>query len=334
MLRFVLKIISFCYGAAVAARNWLYDKRLMKSHKPNAPVISIGNITTGGTGKTPLVIWLCGYLNEHNLNCAILTRGYKSERGRLTDEPAILAKSCPNAKVIVDSDRCKGAQKALTTPDTKVLVMDDGFQHRRLRRDLDIIAVDATCPFGFGKLLPAGLLREHLIGLKRAHVAVITHYEQAEPTRTWDVVEHIKKINPNIVIAKAMHETPHAVMMKGVQLSIEQLKEKKIFAFCGIGNPNAFLNNLEKLGLDVVGHKIYNDHHEYTAENISDIYEEAKYLDADIVLSTEKDWVKTALLVAQKDDIVFAYLALQLKFAEGAEEMKKLIDETITSAKA
>lgn len=332
MLRFVLKIISFCYGAAVAARNWLYDKRLMKSHKPNAPVISIGNITTGGTGKTPLVIWLCGYLKEHDMNCSILTRGYKADHGKLTDEPAILAKSCTNARVIVDPDRFKGAQKALSDPDTKVLVMDDGFQHRRLYRDLDIVAIDSTCPFGYGKLLPAGLLREHLGGLRRADAAVITHYEQAQAEITYDLIEHIKKINPNIVVAKAMHEHPYAVMIKGKKISIEELKEKKIFAFCGIGNPDAFLNNLEKLGFDVVGHKIYNDHHDYTAENMSDIYEEARYLNADVVLSTEKDWVKTALLVMQKHDIVFAYLALQLRFAEGTDELKKLIDRTINPA--
>ena len=331
-LRLALKAIACCYTAAIRLRNWLYNKQILKSHKVGAIVISIGNVTTGGTGKTPLVIWLCNYLNSKPAKCAILTRGYKAEQGKLTDEPAILAKSCGDARVIVNSDRVHGAQKAITESNAKILIMDDGFQHRRLNRDLDIVAIDATCPFGYGKVLPAGLLREPLNGLKRAQAVVITRYEQAQPEKTYNVVEQIKKINPDIVIAKAVHEHPYAMMMKGQKISIEELKQKKILAYCGIGNPAAFLNNLEKLGLDVADHKIYNDHHDYTADDISDIYEEAKYLKADIVLSTEKDWVKTALLARQNDDIVFAYLAMQLNFVEGSEELKQLIDRTVENA--
>ena len=112
------------------------------------------------------------------------------------------------------------------------------------------------------------------------------------------------------------------------------MKEARIFAFCGIGNPDAYLKNLEKLQLNVVGHKIFNDHHDYTSQNMSEIYEEAKYLNATVVLSTEKDWVKTALLVKQKDDIVFAYLALKLGFIEAQQELTNLIDNTICTAKA
>lgn len=333
-LRFVLTTISVCYRLAVEVRNWAFDRNILKSKRTEVPVISIGNITAGGTGKTPLVIWLCGYLNEKSIDCAILTRGYKAEHGKLTDEPAILAKSCSNANVIVDPDRFAGAQKALQKPNVKTLVMDDGFQHRRLHRDLDILAIDATCPFGYGKLLPAGLLREPLKGIKRAQAVIITRCEQAQPEKIYDVIEYIKKINPDIAIAKAAYEHPHATMMKGVKLSIDELKDKRIFAFCGIGNPDAYLKNLEKLELNIVGHKIFNDHHDYTNEDMSDIYEEAKYLNADVVLSTEKDWVKTALLVRQKDDIVFAYMALQLSFIDGADKLYNLIDDTVFTAKA
>jgi tetraacyldisaccharide 4'-kinase len=309
----------------------MYDKHLLKSHRCKSTVISIGNITTGGTGKTPLVIWLCSYLNEKEQNVAVLTRGYKTEHGKLTDEPAILAKSCGPASVIVDSDRVRGAEKAMTQSGANILVLDDGFQHRRLKRDLDIIAIDATCPFGFDRMLPAGFLREPLRGLKRAGAVVITHYEQAQPETADGIVARIKKINPNIPIAKAMHEHPFAVMIKGQKLTIEQLREKKIYAFCGIGNPNAFMNNLENLGLNIVARKIYNDHHDYTENDIADIYEEARYTNADLVLSTEKDWVKTALLVKPQSAIIFAYLALKLKFVEGGDELKQLVDETINS---
>ena len=307
----------------------MYDKHLLRSSRSEAAVISIGNITTGGTGKTPLVIWLCGYLNEKEQNSAVLTRGYKAEHGKLTDEPAILAKSCGQTCVVVDSDRVRGAQKAISQSNANVLVLDDGFQHRRLHRDLDIIAIDATCPFGYEKVLPAGLLREPLKGISRADAVVITRYEQAEREMADSIIDRVKQIDPDLVIAKAVHEHPFAVMIKGQKLSIEQLREKSIYAFCGIGNPDAFFNNLKDLGLNIVGQKIYNDHHDYSDEDIDDIYEEARYLNAEIVLSTEKDWVKTALLVRQGDDIIFAYLALKLRFVEGGDELKQLIDRAI-----
>jgi len=330
-LRLALKAVSCVYSAAVRSRNWMYDRHLLKSHRCESTVISIGNITTGGTGKTPLVIWLCNYLSEKEQNLAVLTRGYKSEHGKLSDEPAILAKSCGAARVIVDSDRVRGAQKAITQSSAKVLVLDDGFQHRRLRRDLDIIAIDATCAFGYDKILPAGFLREPLKGLKRAGAVVITRYEQAQPEAADGIVERIKKLNPDVLIAKAVHEHPFAVMIKGQKLTIEQLREKKIYAFCGIGNPDAFMNNLKNLELNIVGHKIYNDHHNYSENDISDIYEESRYMGADIVLSTEKDWVKTALLVKPQSDIIFAYLALKLRFVEGGDELKQLVDRTVNS---
>ena len=312
----------------------MYDRSLFKTHKSSASVISIGNITTGGTGKTPLVIWLCRFLNEKGYKCAILTRGYKAEHGKLTDEPAILAKSCGDAQVVVDSDRVRGSEKAIRQSAAEVLVLDDGFQHRRLGRDLDIVTIDATCPFGYGKVLPAGFLREPLKGLKRAGAVVITRYEQAQPEKNDDLVEQIKRINPTAVIAKAVHENPYAIMIRGAKISIEELRKKKIFAFCGIGNPNAFLNNLKSLGCKLVGQKIYNDHHDYSERDIADIYEEARYLSAEVVLSTEKDWVKSALLVRHNDDIISAYLALQLRFVEGSDELKNLITRTVDSSQA
>jgi tetraacyldisaccharide 4'-kinase len=184
------------YSLVVRLRNFLYSKRRLKIHTADVPVISVGNITTGGTGKTPLVIWLCNTIYQKskikNQKCgvAILTRGYKTRgtrdegpfdfaQGRrgTTDELAILAESCPQAKVIVNPDRAAAARRAVGFC-AKVLVMDDGFQHRRLRRDLDIVTIDATCPFGYGRLLPAGLLREPVASLRRADAAVVTRCDQ------------------------------------------------------------------------------------------------------------------------------------------------------------
>ncbi|MCK4958249.1 MAG: tetraacyldisaccharide 4'-kinase [Planctomycetes bacterium] len=325
LLRVILRAVSAGYLGAVALRNLCYDRRWLRSHDAGVPVISVGNVTTGGTGKTPLVIWLCKLLAARSVDCAVLTRGYKSESGKFTDEPAILAKSCPDANVIVDGDRVSSAAKAIEKFGAGVLVMDDGFQHRRLRRDLDIVAVDATCPFGFGRILPAGLLREPVSALKRADAVVITRYDQATIVKISELEKAIERIAPQATIARAVHRNPYAKMLKGATLSIDELKEKPVYAFCGIGNPKAFFNRLEGHGLKVMGTRVYNDHHNYTERDIKDIYEEAKYLGAELILSTQKDWVKTTLLSEQDEDILFAYMAVELEFVEGADKIESLV---------
>ena len=150
LLRSALRGISVFYRSAVAARNIGYATGLLRSYAADVPVISVGNITTGGTGKTPLVVWLCRRLHEKGRRCAVLTRGYKTANGNIDDEPAILKKACPEAKVIVDPDRVAGAWRAVQEFGADVLVMDDGFQHRRLRRDLDILASTRRGRSGMG----------------------------------------------------------------------------------------------------------------------------------------------------------------------------------------
>ncbi len=331
LLRYLLRLTSVVYRMAMGLRNFCYDRGWLKSYRMPVPVISVGNITTGGTGKTPLVIWICELLSKRSVRCAILTRGYKTDNEKFSDEPAILARACPQAKVIVDADRVSAAAKAISEFDAGILVMDDGFQHRRLRRDLDIIAIDATCPFGYGRVLPAGLLRESKNAIKRAHAVVITRYDQATPDDIGKLEETIDRIAPGITIAKAIHQHPNACLPKDRILTLEELREKRIFAFCGVGNPNAFLNRLNEFGLDVLGSKVYNDHHNYNLQDVEDIYKEARELEADLILSTQKDWVKTTLLSQKNDDILFAYLALELEFIAGADKIEALVDRIIRS---
>jgi len=329
LLRGLLLGVSVVYRAVVVLRNFCYDRKLLKSKKAGAAVISVGNVTTGGTGKTPLVIWLCGLLAKKGISCAILTRGYKGIEGGMGDEPTILAKACPQAKVVVNPDRLSGAAKAIREYGAKVLVMDDGFQHRRLRRDIDIVAVDAMCPFGYGRVLPAGLLREPVKGLQRANAVVITRYDQVDEERIAELEKQISLIAPAAVVAKAVHKHTCAKGVKGATFSIEGLKEKRIFAFMGIGNPAGFLNRLDEHGFNVIGNRIYNDHYNYTEADVKDIHTQAEQAGADMVLATEKDWVKTALLWQEKNTIALAYLALELQFVTGAEELKALIEKTL-----
>ena len=343
MLRFLLSIASIGYSLAVRLRNFLYSKGLLKVHHVDAAVICIGNITGGGTGKTPLVVWLYNLITQNtklktqNYKCAILTRGYKArtqENKDFKDEIAILAESCRDAKVIVNPDRVAGATEAIDKHASKVLIMDDGFQHRRLARDLDIVAIDATQPFGYGKMLPAGFLREPVSSLKRAGAVVITRCNQANEAQLSELEQKLRAINQDIKIAKSIHAPVYAKSKDNKEISIEQLKGKKIFAFCGIGNPEAFFNTIEEIGAELVGSKAYDDHYQYTDGCLTEILEHAEEIGADLILTTQKDWTKVISNVEfqfseSKTHPPFAYLAIEIKFLAGEDKLTDLIKDTL-----
>jgi len=350
LLRFFLGVAARFYSTAIVLRNFLYSKGWLKIYRANAIVISIGNITAGGTGKTPLVTWLCNKITQNsklktqNCNCAILTRGYKATKNsklktkNYSDEPAILAESCPEAKVVVNPDRVAGAAEAVNKFGAKVLIMDDGFQHRRLSRDLDIVTIDGTQPFGYGKVLPAGLLRESVAALKRADAVVVTRCDQTAESELTQLEEKLQQVNPDMIIARSIHAPVCAKSIGHKEITIEQLKDKKIFAFCGIANPDAFLNTIKNIGANLVGSKIYNDHYHYTDDCLADIYEQAGHLKADLILSTQKDWFSSPLSAtrntsneqqATKYDIPFTYLAIELRFISGEDKITQLIENAL-----
>ena len=336
ILRLLLGLAAAGYSIVVQIRNFLYSNGWLKAHRAEAAVLSIGNITTGGTGKTPLVIWLCKRIISnsrfHISKCAILTRGYKTgakETENFTDEPAIFAESCPEVKVIVNPDRVAGAEEAAIKFGTKVLIMDDGFQHLRLAKDLDIVAIDATLPFGYGRILPAGLLREPVSSLKRAGAVVITRCDQITKNELSELEEKLRLINPDMVISQSMHTPAYVKSIDNKEINIEELKGKKIFAFCGIGNPGSFLNTITTTGAGLVGSKIFNDHHHYTEACIADIYEQAERLKADLILTTQKDQNKITRRASSKTEIPLAYIGIEIKFLSGEEKLWGLIEKTL-----
>lgn len=323
ILRFSMRVAAIGYSLVVRLRNFLYSKQWLKIHIADAPVISIGNITTGGTGKTPLVIWICKFLQQKKIPCAVLTRGYKE-----IDEPAVLAESCPQTKVIINPDRVSAAGQAVGFG-AKALIMDDGFQHRRLHRDLDIVTIDATCPFGYGKLLPAGLLREPVGSLKRTDAVVLTRCDQISESELSRVKEELQIINPDMIIAKSIHKPVCVKSITGEEIALEQLKGKKVFAFCGIGNPDAFLSTIKATGAELVGSKIYDDHYHYSSECLAGIYEKARCLTADLILTTQKDWAKAKMIMPASTDIPFAYLEVEIKFTAEEGKLKQLIEDAL-----
>ena len=345
LLRSFLIIAAAGYSCAVRLRNLLYSKGLLKTHGADAAVFSIGNITTGGTGKTPLVIWLCNLLKERNMRCAILTRGYKAVQNskcvfttsgkdgfkiqNYGDEPAVIAESCPHATVIVKSDRVAGAAEAVKRFDAQALIMDDGFQHRRLARDLDIVTIDATQPFGYGRLLPAGLLREPIGALRRADAFVITRCDQATEDRLTRLEGKLRSLNPNAAIARSIHALRHIKCADGIELGVDTLKNKKVFAFCGIGNPQAFFTTITDAGACLVGRQIFDDHYRYTESCMTQIHDHATRYKADIILTTQKDWTKIARLRTIRRDIPFGCLAVKIAFLSGEDELIALIEGTL-----
>jgi len=334
--RFFLKIAAKVYSILIGLRNSLYSNGWLKIHRVDVPVISVGNITAGGTGKTPLVIWLCNQITQNlklkaqNYGCAILTRGYKTQKGESSDEPAIIAQSCPEAKVIVNPNRLEGAAEAVNKFSAKALIMDDGFQHRRLGRDVDIVTIDATQPFGYDKMLPAGLLREPTAALKRADAVVVTRCDQTGETELGRLEDKLRLINPDMIIARSIHAPICAKSIGEKEIGLEELKSKKIFAFCGIGNPDAFLSTIRALGCQLAGSNIYNDHYHYTANCLAHIYEQASHLKADLILTTQKDWYCVQYEIHNPQfEIPFAYLAIELKFTAGEDKITQLIKNTL-----
>lgn len=335
MLRLLLNIAAVFYGLGISLRNWLFDggqavtaAGLVTSDRTHVtvPVISVGNITVGGTGKTPLVIWLCNLLREQNVNCAILTRGYKAATGR-DDEPGMLAKNCPGTAVVVNPDRLAGAIEAVKKHRAQVLIMDDGFQHRRLHRDIDIVTIDAMLPFGYGRLLPAGLLREPVSALKRAQAAIITRCDLVSRDMLTELTATIGRINPGMIVAQAIHSPVFAISGEK-QIPLEELKNKKVFVFCGIANPQAFLATVSLVGANITGSKVYDDHHSYTAGDIEEIYRDAAQSGAEMILTTEKDYNKIDL-PGNPSVLELAYLAVRLQFIDGADRIRELIERSL-----
>jgi len=335
VVRGLLRCGAVGYGLGVSLRNGLFTRRLLKQIQVDAKVISVGNLTAGGTGKTPLVVWLCQKLADVT-RIAILTRGYKSNSRNgqpgsptLGDEPALLARACPEIPVVVNPNRVAGALEAIDACQAEVLILDDGFQHRRLRRDLDIVTIDATCPFGFERLLPAGLLREPITALQRAQAAVVTRCDQVSTHAREEILKTLHHINPLLAIAQTRHDPTTVQGPKVPTFDAQTLKGRRIFAFCGLGNPDAFYQTLRVLGAQLVGTFSFDDHHHCTERELRGLQEQAQRTRADLILTTEKNWIG---LPAQSlsAEIPLAYLGMQLGFLTGEQELLERIEETLT----
>lgn len=290
-----LWLASLCYALGIRLINKRFDKG-RGIEKADVPVISIGNLTTGGTGKTPLVCYVAAGLRAMEMRVTILSRGYGSPDGSANDEALELDFRLPDIPHLQSPNRKEIAQIAVNELGAEVLLLDDGFQHRRLKRDVDVVVVDATNPFGYGFLLPRGLLREPISSLIRADVVVLNRCNLVSPDRIEAIKKAIRSCHASVPIAQAHTVATHLMDVTGNQYAAADYQDERVVAFCGIGNPESFRATLGKMGVEVEGLREFPDHHAFTREDILGLIKWASgFSGVSTILCTHKDLVKVGL---------------------------------------
>jgi tetraacyldisaccharide 4'-kinase len=270
LMRFGLRGLSFWYWLAVNLRLAAYAMGLPRRRRVNKPVLCIGNLTTGGTGKTPAVAWAVNTLRELDAKPAIVSRGYKAAADG-NDEMKVLAELCPGVLHLQNRDRVKAASEA-SSQGADVIVLDDGFSHLRLWRDLDVLLLDSLNPFGYGRMLPRGLMREPLRSMRRAGAIVFTRADVATPERLRELEDVVKCYGFTGPICHAAHVPVKLLdVAGGVDRPLEFLRELVVAPFCGIGNPRGFERTLESCGAKIspLGTLVLDDHAPLDAREIT-----------------------------------------------------------------
>ena len=314
LLRKALWPLSMVYGLAVLLRNAMYDLGPAAVHKVDVPVISVGNLAAGGTGKTPLVSWLVQRAIAAGLRPGVLARGYGRESGAtLNDEGRLLARRFPDLCQVQDPDRVRGARRLVADMNVDLIILDDGFQHRRLHRDLDLVCLDFARPFA-GGLLPVGYLREPPRSLRRAHGLVFTRaggfHDGAVTERKESLAHYCPEAVPMFV---SDHVASRLVSMPdGQDLALATLRGARVLLLSAIARPGSFEDLTRELGAEVVGHERRRDHHIHTREELLAVGRRAEQSGARL-LTTEKDEAKLAAI-----DTPRLVLQVELQFVGSA----------------
>lgn len=317
MKKIIAKGMAALYRLAIVLWQASYRWFPNKIKKVEARVLSVGNITWGGNGKTPLTVRLARELKGEGKKVAVLTRGYGM------DEVKELQKKLPGVPVIVGRDRIKSAKEAIQKHGANYLILDDGFQHLRLHRDLDIITLNSTEPFGPGGLIPRGTLREPLENISRADIFVITKANIGNKNLHW-IKQKINSIKPNAVIFEAMHKPLRFVEpLKNRTWATTEVRGRKMAAISGIGDPYSFEKMVELLGAEILLAARFGDHHEYTASEIKHFMKQCADSGLREVVTTEKDYfrLKPVLDKLSADELKSVnFWVLEIEFEVSDEE--------------
>ena len=354
-IRIFLRGLSVIFALLVQLRLWLFKHRIFRPHTLGCQVISIGNLTVGGTGKTPIVEIFARTLQKSGRKVAILSRGYKKDEAPLLtrivdkltfrervipprvvsdgerllldsalsgDEPYMLASNLKDVVVIVDKDRVKAGAWAINKFGCDTLILDDGFQYLKLKHRLDIVLVDRTNPFGNWRMLPRGILREPVRNIKRAGFIFIT---KSNGDGAGELKQTLRKYNSEAEIVECRHSPKY---LKNVYANEEQplefLKDRNIAAISGIARPKGFEEVLTSLGAKVIYHKRYADHHRYTQQEVIDTINRGIQRGAEIIVTTEKDAVRFPWI--ERRDVPVYYLRVEIEMLSGAEKFNEWIN--------
>lgn len=310
------------YRVGVACKNATFDFRLREPFEVGVPVISVGNLTTGGTGKTPIVAFLATWFRDAGVNVGLLSRGYKSfrdanpQRERVlgehpvssdcssslalrvsvgteqeNDEKLVLDQLCPGVPHWLNPDRILSAKRAVADG-CNMLILDDAFQHRRIHRDLDIVLIDATNPWGYGHCLPRGLLREPIANVERADLVLITRADLVSAGELTAIRAELVQHNHLGTVIEVAFRPSGLINSAGQARTLSDVPGLRVFGFCGIGNPDSFERTLRQIGAEVVDFVSFPDHYHFTPDDLSRLGEQANSANADVLLTTHKDLVK------------------------------------------
>lgn len=335
-----LQWVAGLYGLVTRFRLWCYRRGWFSITRLPCRVVSVGNLTVGGTGKTPIVILLAQWLLANGQRVAILSRGYKrmsreahllvsSGSKRLAnpsqagDEPFLIAQRCPQAVVAVGADRVSLGRWVLEQHPVDCLILDDGFQHLALHRDVDLVLLDATDAAGLDALLPAGRLREPLTGLDRASAIIITRAEVRQDVD--GMLSYLRDVvrSPLPAIEVVFRPVLLVSIIAEEQQSVGWGLKRKAWLVSGIGNSPSFRRSAESIGIEIVGESAFEDHHHYTPSEIEHIRKAMQGTESEIVLTTEKDGGKLAALLTPSDP--WWMLRLGTEVVHGEEHLRALI---------
>ena len=342
ILKIILFVLSKLYGAVIYLLKLLYKKNIIKSYKIPCILISVGNITLGGTGKTPFEELIAGYLIKKEKNVVILTRGYGAKTKivgssgedllNISDEAFILRKNL-NIPVLEGKDRVNSARLAISKFQANTIILDDAFQHWRIKRDLDIVVINGANPFGNKKLIPRGILRENLDSLKRAGVILLNKVDYA--CNVEDTAGVLRRINPKALIIKSVYKQIgfNSLFNAEKQYSLDFIRDKRICVVCGIGDPDYFEKKLKDLAAKIMLAYQFEDHYQFKEKDLVDIMAECNKEDIDKIIITQKDAAKLVSFNPElfKDGPEVLILRIAMEIAEGKDELFKRLDSLYIS---
>lgn len=331
-----LRLLSYPYLLIVRLRIFLYKTGILKTNRLKCPVISVGNLTLGGTGKTPVVEYIARFFMEKGFKPVVLTRGYgRSSKIPVSvvsdgkdillsadeagDEPCLLAENNPALPIIVGKNRFQAGNYAIKEFKPDVIILDDGFQHLSLYRNLNVVLLNSINPLGNGHLFPAGPLREPVSSLKRAQIILHTHSDESfdKSHETLSTGEDVLKFRTNHIFDKIFF------LNEKKEIPLEELNKKRVAAFCGIGEPDSFKNRIERYGAEVIYLKAFPDHHVYHSDDLEEVNKAAEKLNADFILTTQKDAVKIKNIASAYPSI--GIVQMKIEFCEGESKFQEAL---------